>query len=63
MQCRAIFEAVADVKMKGETVLPEVMIPLVAVRTEFDRLKAMVDRVAKETMEKTGPSSSISLAR
>ena len=28
MQCRAIFEAVADVKMKGETVLPEVMIPL-----------------------------------
>ena len=32
MQCRAIFEAVADVKMKGETVLPEVMIPLVAVK-------------------------------
>ena len=54
MQCRAIFEAVADVKMKGETVLPEVMIPLVAVKNEFDRLKAMVDRVAEETMEKTG---------
>ena len=29
MQARAIFEAVVDVKMKGETVLPEVMIPLV----------------------------------
>ena len=54
MQCRAIFEAVADVKMKGETVLPEVMIPLVAVRSEFDRLKQMVDRVANETMQKTG---------
>jgi pyruvate,orthophosphate dikinase len=54
MQCRAIFEAVADVKMRGETVLPEVMIPLVAVKNEFDRLKAMVDRVAKETMQKTG---------
>ena len=54
MQCRAIFEAVADVKMKGETVLPEVMIPLVAVKAEFDRLKDMVDRVAGEVMEKTG---------
>jgi pyruvate,orthophosphate dikinase len=54
MQCRAIFEAVADVTMKGETVLPEVMIPLVAVKNEFDRLKAMVDRVAKEVQEKTG---------
>jgi len=54
MQCRAIFQAVADVKMKGETVLPEVMIPLVAVKSEFDRLKKMVDAVAAETMEKTG---------
>jgi len=54
MQCRAIFEAVVDVKKKGETVLPEVMIPLVALKIEFDRLKEMVDRVAKETMEKSG---------
>ncbi|QLH39450.1 MAG: pyruvate, phosphate dikinase [Defluviicoccus sp.] len=54
MQCRAIFEAVVDVKKKGETVLPEVMIPLVAVKAEFDRLKGMVDRVAKETMEASG---------
>ncbi|MBK8173828.1 MAG: pyruvate, phosphate dikinase [Rhodospirillales bacterium] len=54
MQCRAIFEAVVDVKKKGETVLPEVMIPLVAIKNEFDRLKEMVDRVAKETMEKSG---------
>jgi pyruvate,orthophosphate dikinase len=34
MQCRAIFEAVVEVKKKGETVLPEVMIPLVAVGGE-----------------------------
>jgi pyruvate,orthophosphate dikinase len=54
MQCRAIFEAVADVKMKGETVLPEVMLPLIAVKSEFDRLKVMVDRVAEEVMAKTG---------
>ncbi|MFO1127163.1 MAG: pyruvate, phosphate dikinase [Rhodospirillales bacterium] len=54
MQCRAIFEAVADVKMKGETVLPEVMLPLIAVKAEFDRLSAMVRRVASEVMDKTG---------
>jgi pyruvate,orthophosphate dikinase len=54
MQCRAIFEAVAEVKMKGETVLPEVMLPLIAVKTEFDVLKVMVDRVAGEVMQKTG---------
>jgi len=54
MQCRAIFQAVVDVKKKGETVLPEVMIPLVALKAEFDKLKEMVDRVAKETMEKSG---------
>ena len=54
MQCRAIFEAVADVRMKGETVLPEVMLPLIAVKSEFDRLKVMVDRVAEEVMAKTG---------
>ncbi len=54
MQCRAIFEAVADVKMKGETVLPEVMLPLIAVKAEFDRLAEMVHRVASEVMETTG---------
>jgi pyruvate,orthophosphate dikinase len=54
MQCRAIFEAVADVKMKGETVLPEVMLPLIATKAEFDRLAEMVHRVAKEVMDRTG---------
>jgi pyruvate, phosphate dikinase len=54
MQCRAIFEAVVEVKGKGETVLPEVMLPLIAVKAEFDRLKAMVVRVADEVMAKSG---------
>jgi pyruvate,orthophosphate dikinase len=54
MQCRAIFEAVAEVKMKGETVLPEVMLPLIATKAEFDRLAEMVHRVATEVMDKTG---------
>ncbi len=54
MQCRAIFEAVAEVKMKGLTVLPEVMLPLIATKAEFDRLAAMVHKVAAEVMERTG---------
>ena len=54
MQARAIFEAAAEVGMKGIEVLPEAMLPLIAVRAEFDRLKELVDRVAKEVMERTG---------
>ncbi len=54
MQCRAIFEAVAEVKANGKTVLPEVMIPLIATKAEFDRLKEMVVRVANEVKEAKG---------
>ena len=54
MQCRAIFEAVAEVKTNGKTVLPEVMIPLIATKAEFDRLKEMVDRVAGEVKQAKG---------
>jgi pyruvate,orthophosphate dikinase len=55
MQARAIFEAVAAVsKEAGETVLPEVMIPLIATRKELDILKTMIDRVAGEVAKETG---------
>ncbi len=55
MQARAIFEAAAAVsKEMGETVTPEVMIPLIATRREFDILKALVDRVASEVAEAEG---------
>jgi len=54
MQARAIFEAAAEVAMGGKSVLPEVMVPLVATKAEFDRLKEMVDEVAGEVMSKTG---------
>jgi len=55
MQARAIFEAVAEVKAAtGETIEPEVMIPLVATRKELDLLKAVIDRVAKEVEEAKG---------
>ena len=49
MQARAIFEAAARVIVQdGKPVLPEVMIPLIATKAEFDLLKALVDRVARE---------------
>ena len=54
MQARAIFEAAAEVAAKERPVLPEVMLPLVATKAEFDRLRALVDRVAEEVMKKTG---------
>jgi pyruvate,orthophosphate dikinase len=54
MQCRAIFEAAAEVQMSGHPILPEVMLPLIATKAEFDTLKVMVDRVAEEVRAKTG---------
>ncbi len=55
MQARAIFEAaVAVQKETGDTVEPEVMIPLVALQKELTILKDIVDRVAKEVCGEAG---------
>ena len=55
MQARAIFEAVAEVQKKaGKTVIPEIMIPLVATRKELDLMKAVVDQVAAEVSQLSG---------
>jgi pyruvate,orthophosphate dikinase len=55
MQAAAIFEAAAVVmKETGETVEPEIMVPLIATKKEFDILKTMIDRVGKEVMERKG---------
>jgi pyruvate,orthophosphate dikinase len=55
MQAVAIFEASAAVmKETGEAVEPEVMVPLIATRREFDILKELIDRVAGEVMDKAG---------
>ncbi|NQW54338.1 MAG: pyruvate, phosphate dikinase, partial [Rhodospirillales bacterium] len=52
MQARAIFEAVAEVQKKaGKTVVPEIMIPLVATRKEFDLMKVVIDQVAEEVSQ------------
>ncbi len=55
MQARAIFEAAAAViKETGETVEPEIMIPLIATKKELDILKAMIDRIGAEVAKETG---------
>jgi pyruvate, orthophosphate dikinase len=51
MQARAIFEAaVAVAASSGETVVPEVMVPLVGMARELELIKAGIDAVAKEVM-------------
>ncbi len=59
MQARAIFEAAVAVGEElGETVTPEVMIPLIATRREFDILKQVIDAVAAEVEGATGVAPS-----
>lgn len=54
MQARAIFEAAVKVQLKGKTVIPEVMIPLVGNVKELENQKALVVRVAEEVLAKAG---------
>ena len=54
MQARAIFEAAVQVAKKGVKVIPEVMIPLVGFQRELVLQKEIVERVAKEVLEKAG---------
>jgi pyruvate,orthophosphate dikinase len=47
MQARAIFEAAVEAgKRTGKPVVPEVMVPLIATRVEFDLVKARIDAMA-----------------
>jgi pyruvate,orthophosphate dikinase len=55
MQARAIFEAAIVVnKRTGKSVAPEVMVPLVATKTEFDMIKARIDATAQAVMKDQG---------
>ena len=55
MQVRAIMQAAADVMQEtGETVEPEIMIPLIAWTKELEVLKTLVDETAKDEIEKAG---------
>ena len=52
MQARAIFEAACQLAKKGKKVFPEVMIPLVGLKSELDRMEKVVRRTAEEVMAK-----------
>ena len=52
MQARAIFEAAIEVSKKKIKVVPEIMIPLVGMVTEFKMQKDIINQVAKEVLGK-----------
>ena len=55
MQARAIFEAAVEAgKRTGKPVMPEVMVPLIATKQEFDLVKARIDAMAQEVAHETG---------
>ncbi len=56
MQARAIFEATVETAERGETVVPEIMIPLVSARREVELVKTNVDAVAAAVRVHTGRS-------
>ena len=54
MQTRAIIEAACKLNKEGIKIVPEIMIPLVGIPKELKDQKAIVDRVADETMKAQG---------
>jgi len=54
MQVRAILEAALEVKKRGKSVLPEIMIPLVGTVEELAFLKKRALAVAEEVFKKAG---------
>ncbi len=55
MQARAIFEAALEAgQAQGETVVPEIMIPLVATKAEFDLMRELIDKTARKVAEDNG---------
>ena len=55
MQARAVFEAAVEVMNKtGNTIVPEIMIPLVGTKNELELAKAVVVSVADAVMAETG---------
>ena len=54
-QARAVFEAAVGAgKKTGKPVVPEVMIPLIAYRQEFDALSAVIVKTAQAVEKETG---------
>ncbi|MEP0518970.1 MAG: pyruvate, phosphate dikinase [Hyphomicrobiales bacterium] len=57
MQARAIFEAaIAAAQKTGAPVTPEIMVPLVSIKPEFDLIKTRIDAVAQMVMKENNRS-------
>jgi len=54
MQTQAIIEAACNMAKKDIKVLPEIMIPLIGTKAEFDYLEAIVRETAEKIIKKTG---------
>ena len=54
MQIRAIMEAACDCQLKGIDAKPEIMIPLVGMKTELEFLAERAHRIAKQVMSEKG---------
>jgi len=54
MQVTAIIEGAIEAKKKGIDVKPEIMVPVLANASEMKFMKELIDRVAKEVLEKHG---------
>ncbi len=54
MQARAVFEAAAILIGEDKSVEPEVMVPLIVDRVEFDMLKRVIDETAMAVEEEKG---------
>jgi pyruvate, orthophosphate dikinase len=54
MQCRAILEAAIRASRRGVEVHPEIMIPLVATRAEFDNQRNVLEEVARSVFGEMG---------
>jgi len=51
MQTTAILEAAIEVALEGISVIPEIMIPLIATKTELDHQKMIIDKTADEVFK------------
>lgn len=54
MQARAILEGALEAAEGGKSAIPEIMIPLVSVEPELERLKAMIDQTAQQVFSEKG---------
>jgi pyruvate,orthophosphate dikinase len=57
MQFRAIFESAVELRREGKAVFPEIMVPVVAHRSELDHQKVIARKVYHEVCSRMGADS------